>query len=278
MGSNTEDIPAVIGTNTNGHTNGHTTGLSNGHTNGYTNGHTNGHTNGQTNGHANGTNGTHTNGTNGINSNGLNGSSTNGSNGSVNTGSGIASKPTGPTPIAICGMACRLPGGLHTPQQLWEFLVAKGDARTRVPESRYNVDAYYSPQVKPGSVKSEYGYFLDESVNLGSFDGSFFNLGRTEAERADPHQRQMLEVVRECIDDAGETNFKGELIGCYMGSFGEDWIEMWAKEPQQWGMHRVGGYGDFLLANRISYEMDLHGPRYIFLPVCLLAILTEILA
>lgn len=225
------------------------------------------------------TNGISTNGANGVqmNGNGANGTHTNGLNGAhgdssngvdlhngVNDSNDANLHSSGPTPIAICGMACRLPGNLHTPQQLWDFLIAKGDARTRVPKSRYNVDAYYSPQVKPGSVKSEYGYFLDESVNLGSLDGSFFNLGRTEAERTDPHQRQMLEVVRECIDDAGETDYRGELIGCYMGSFGEDWIEMWAKEFQQWGMHRVGGYGDFLLANRISYEMDLHGPRYVY--------------
>ncbi|KPM35703.1 Lovastatin diketide synthase LovF [Neonectria ditissima] len=260
--TNAENINALNGTNGINGTNGH-----------YTNGANGTHTNG-----SNGTNGTHandthtngingSNGTNGHHHNGSNGTFTNGSNGTTTNGTHVNGSPNGntpqaaaPIPIAICGMACRLPGGLHTPQQLWEFLVAKGDARTRVPESRYNVDAYYSPHVKPGSVKSEYGYFLDESVNLGSIDGSFFNLGRTEAERADPHQRQMLEVVRECVDDAGETDFKGGLIGCYMGSFGEDWIEMWAKEPQQWGMHRVGGYGDFLLSNRISYEMDLHGP------------------
>lgn len=219
--------------------------------------------------HTNGTNGLngHTNGANGTNGiNGSNGVHTNGANGHTNGATNGTSKPTGPTPIAICGMACRLPGGLHNPQALWDFLVTKGDARTRVPSTRYDVEAYYSPTVKPGSVKTEYGYFLDESINLGALDGSFFNLGRTEAERADPHQRQMLEVVRECVDDAGETNLRGGLVGCYMGSFGEDWIEMWAKEPQQWGMHRVGGYGDFLLSNRISYEMDLHGPRYLLTP------------
>ncbi|KAJ3526674.1 hypothetical protein NM208_g11075 [Fusarium decemcellulare] len=279
MTSATENGVATNGiqaNGTNGHTNGHANGYTNGHANG-ANGHTNGthtngvHTNGTNGAGMNGSNGTHTNGTNGIHVNGTNGVHTNGTstngvhvngtaNGTTNGNHDSAPKGSGPIEIAICGMACRLPGGLHTPQQLWEFLVNKGDARTRVPESRYNVDAYYSPHVKPGSVKSEYGYFLDESINLGSLDGSFFNLGRTEAERADPHQRQMLEVVRECVDDAGETNLRGGLIGCYMGSFGEDWIEMWAKEPQQWGMHRVGGYGDFLLSNRISYEMDLHGP------------------
>lgn len=273
MTTDAQTITATNGTHTNGSNgvNGHTNGNGvNGNGISDTNG-ANG-TNG-INGHANGNavNGNGVNGTNGTNGVHTNGSSTNG----THVNGANTSKGPGPVEIAICGMACRLPGGLHTPEQLWEFLVAKGDARTRVPESRYNVDAYYSPHVKPGSVKSEYGYFLDESINLGSLDGSFFNLGRTEAERADPHQRQMLEVVREAIDDAGETKLRGGLVGCYMGSFGEDWIEMWAKEPQQWGMHRVGGYGDFLLSNRISYEMDLHGPRCVCSGISICSTLTE---
>lgn len=172
------------------------------------------------------------------------------------------SSGNGETPIAVCGMAVRLPGGVTTPQQLWEFLLAKGDARTRVPETRYNVSTYHSDTAKPGTVATEYGYFLDESVDLGALDTSFFTMPRTEVERADPQQRLMLEVARECIEDAGVTNWKGKTIGCYMGSFGEDWTEMFAKEAQQWGMHRISGYGEFALANRVSYEMDLRGPRY----------------
>jgi acyl transferase domain-containing protein len=48
-----------------------------------------------------------------------------------------------------------------------------------------------------------------------------------------------------------------------MGSFGEDWTEMFAKENQQYGLHRVSGYGDFVLANRVSYELDFTGPRLV---------------
>lgn len=167
------------------------------------------------------------------------------------------------SPIAICGMACRLPGGIHAPQDLWDFLLAKRDARSRVPKSRYNVDAYHdvSGSHRPGSVVAEHGYFLDESINIAGLDVSFFNLQRNEVERADPHQRQILEVVREAIDDAGEVGWRGGLIGCYVGTFGEDWVEMFAKDTQQYGLHRVGGYGDFMAANRVSYEMDLRGPR-----------------
>ncbi|KAJ6183837.1 hypothetical protein N7519_005138 [Penicillium mononematosum] len=173
-----------------------------------------------------------------------------------------------PEPIAICGMSVRLPGGLHTPQQLWDFLIAKGDARGKVPKSRYNASTYYSDTQKPGSIKTEYGYFLDESIDIASVDTSFFTMGKLEVERMDPQQRQMLEVARECMEDAGETNWKGRPIGCYMGSFGEDWLELYGKETQQYGQYRVSGYGDFMLPNRVSYEMDLTGPSMVMRTAC----------
>lgn len=110
---------------------------------------------------------------------------------------------------------------------------------------------------------TEYGYFLDESIKLGALDASRFSLSRAELEAADPQQRQMLEVVRECFDDAGEVNFRAQPIGCYMGCYGEDWLELQNKDPQQNGMNRVDGYSDFMLSNRVSYEMDLRGPRYV---------------
>ncbi|KAJ5768714.1 Acyl transferase/acyl hydrolase/lysophospholipase [Penicillium odoratum] len=166
-------------------------------------------------------------------------------------------------------MSVRLPGGIHSPQQLWDFLIAKGDARGPVPKSRYDASAYYSDSEmpNPGSTKTEYGYFLDESIDLAYIDTSFFSMAKLDVERMDPHQRQMLEVARECLEDAG-VNWKGRPIGCYMGSFGEDWVEMSAKENQQYGLYRVTGYGDFMLSNRISYEMDLTGPSMVIRTGC----------
>lgn len=111
-------------------------------------------------------------------------------------------------PIAICGMSLRLPGGLASPQDFWEFLLNKGDARGRVPESRYNVSAYHTETKQPGAIASEYGYFLDDSIKLGSLDTSRFSLSRAELEFADPQQRRLLEVVREAFDDAGDINFR----------------------------------------------------------------------
>ena len=186
----------------------------------------------------------------------INGPSTNGE---TIDGSQLHCRP----PIAICGMALRLPAGLKTPQHLWDFLLAGCDARGRIPSSRYNVAAFHDPTGKHGTVMTEYGYFLDEDI--GALDTSFFSMPRMEVERTDPQQRLMLEVVRECFEDAGETAWRGKRIGCYMGSLGEDWCEMSTRETQSWGGYRYTGYGDFALSNRISYEMDLQGPRFVYI-------------
>ncbi|KAF4625552.1 hypothetical protein G7Y89_g12616 [Cudoniella acicularis] len=170
------------------------------------------------------------------------------------------------TPVAICGMACRLPGGIRSPQELWDFLLSKGDARTRVPQARLNIDAYYSPTDKPGTVKTQHGYFLDE--DLAAFDASLFAISPAEIEHCDPQQMQMLEVARECIEDAGETSWRGRKVGVYMGNYGEDWAEMCNKEPQQYDFHNVIGMADFTLANCVSYEMDLRGPSMTIRTAC----------
>ncbi|KID66135.1 Highly reducing polyketide synthase gloL [Metarhizium brunneum] len=224
--------PATHGSHT---ANGHT---ANGH---ITNGHTlNGHS---INGHTADDNGT--------------------INGSLN-GLGYPSQ----TLMAICGMACRLPGGIASAEELWEFLLAKKNARTRVPESRYNVSAFHSAVSKPGTVATEYGHFLDDSVDLGALDTSVFPLNRTELERSDPQQRLMLEVAREAFEDAGVTDWRGKTVGCYIGNYGEDWSEMFAKEPQQYGLHRITGTGDFVIANRLSYEFDIRGPSVTIRTAC----------
>ena len=176
--------------------------------------------------------------------------------------------PTAPSgtaamPIAICGLALRLPGGLSTPSQFWDFLVSKGDARARVPEGRYNVDAFYDKTgTKPGHVRTPYGYYLDEkTVDLGAIDASFYSMTRAELERVDPQQRLLLEVARECLESAGETDYKGKDVGCWVGTFGEDWLERLCRDELIGGAYTICGYGNFVLANRISYEYDLNGPR-----------------
>ncbi|KAF2164140.1 hypothetical protein M409DRAFT_68050 [Zasmidium cellare ATCC 36951] len=164
-----------------------------------------------------------------------------------------------PEPVAICGLACRLPAGISHPRHLWEFLLAGGDARSEVPASRYNVEAFYDPSGKPGTTKTRHGYFLDDE--LTNVDTSMVSMSRKELEKLDSQQRLMLNVARECFEDGGEVGWEGKKIGCYIGSLGEDWLEMLVQDTQSFGHYRVTGQADFSLSNRISYEMNLHGPR-----------------
>lgn len=164
-------------------------------------------------------------------------------------------------PIAICGIGLRLPGGIRTGNDFWDVLVNARDTRGPIPLSRFNIDGFDDSADGPGAIKTRLGYFLDNDLSA-SLDTSFFPMSKNELERCDPQQRLLLEVVRECLEDAGEIDYRGKRVGCYVGTFGQDWYEMGAKDTQQIGPHTVSGYGDMMIANRVSYEYDLRGPRY----------------
>jgi Beta-ketoacyl synthase, N-terminal domain len=164
-----------------------------------------------------------------------------------------------PMPVAICGMAMRLPGGIRDDEALYEFLVNKGDARSVTPPDRYNAEAYYNPNGKPGTVITKHGYFLSD-VDFSQFDHSMFTVAAAEAELMDPNQRLILEVVREALERAGES-WRGKPIGTYVGMFTEDWQELHHKDSNFFHPYLMMGTLDFALANRISYEYDLRGPR-----------------
>ncbi|KAK4183707.1 lovastatin diketide synthase LovF [Podospora australis] len=172
-------------------------------------------------------------------------------------------------PIAICGMACRLPGGISSPQELWEFLVSKRDGKSRVPADRYNTDGHSSriPR-KPGSTRSDFGYFIDD--DLQSFDASVFGMSVAELERCDPQQRLMLLAAYESVADAGEErgSIAGRRVGVYMGVSERGWGDLYEKETQNYGQYSMLGTGDFALSNRVSYELDLKGPSMTVRTAC----------
>jgi acyl transferase domain-containing protein len=179
-------------------------------------------------------------------------------------------------PIAICGMATRLPGGVHTPSALWELLTTKRSGRCRVPASRYTVSSFLGPG-KLGHVASEYGYFLDD-VDLRDVDTSFWSgMTRKELEAMDPAQRLALEVVYECLQSAGQKarELRGKDVGVFVGTFGGDWSDLDSRDPQRYHMYRMTGQGDYMLANRVSYEFGFGGTRYV-LSFYLLSSLSEI--
>ncbi|KAL4878208.1 hypothetical protein BJY04DRAFT_221358 [Aspergillus karnatakaensis] len=155
-------------------------------------------------------------------------------------------------PIAIIGIGLRLPGSVRTPQQYWDLLTRKRSGRGRVPAKRYNVDAIIAPKGKPGHTCTD----------------SFWSMPPKELELLDPQQRLMMEVVYECLESSGTSVFRGKDIGCYVGVLGEDWMDIQTKDPHHHGMHRVGGYGDFAISNRVSKELGLTGPSMTIRTAC----------
>ncbi|KAH7110764.1 hypothetical protein EDB81DRAFT_831591 [Dactylonectria macrodidyma] len=168
--------------------------------------------------------------------------------------------------VAICGIGLRLPGGIRNGEEFWDLLHSGRDARSTIPISRYNLDGFDDSLGGKDAVKVKYGYFLEE--DLSGLDTSFFTLTRNELGKTDPQQRLLLEVTRECLEDAGEVNYRGQIIGCYVGTFGDDWLMMSAKEPQLAGGYTVTGHADLMMANRVSYEYDFRGPSMVIRTGC----------
>ncbi|KAI1297499.1 hypothetical protein F5Y03DRAFT_398536 [Xylaria venustula] len=181
-------------------------------------------------------------------------------------------------PIAVCGMATRLPGGISSPEQLWEFILNKGDACIPIPGERYTTHLPRGDTVmddRDGAAAGDtnmrhwktHGYMLDH-VDLAAFDSALFSMSRTELSVMDPQQRILLELTRECFESAGETFWRGKPIGVFVGTFGEDWNDVQYHDRHDLSLYKLPGAGDYILANRISYEYDLKGPSVVSRTAC----------
>ncbi|KAF5254823.1 hypothetical protein FANTH_443 [Fusarium anthophilum] len=168
--------------------------------------------------------------------------------------------------IAVCGIALRLPGGISNCQDYWDLLFHGLDARRPIPSSRFNIDGFNDTLGGKDSIKTRHGYFIED--DLSSLDTSFFSLTKNELEMVDPQQRLLLEVTHECLEEAGEISYRGKQVGCYVGTFGDDWLIMNAKEPLQGGLYATTGGADLMMANRISYEYDFQGPSMVIKTGC----------
>ncbi|MGA9874120.1 MAG: SDR family NAD(P)-dependent oxidoreductase, partial [Rhodococcus sp. (in: high G+C Gram-positive bacteria)] len=164
--------------------------------------------------------------------------------------------------IAVVGIGCRFPGGVHDPRSFWDFMVAKGDGIVDIPEDRWNADRFYDPDPDaPGRMYTRKGGFLTQS--LWDFDPEFFGISPREAAVTDPQQRLLLEVAWEALDDAGHAGrVAGQPIGVYVGGFTNDSAGL--RSSQQGrpyiNAHSATSSSHTLLSNRISYALDLVGP------------------
>ncbi|KAB8231118.1 non-reducing polyketide synthase pyr2 [Aspergillus alliaceus] len=164
-------------------------------------------------------------------------------------------------PIAIVGIGCRFPGGSSSPHRLWELLVNPGDVATKVPADRFNVAAFHHPHTRHhGTTSVLESYFLDE--NIRSFDASFFNISPTEAAAMDPQQRLLLETVYESLDRAGLRleELQGSQTGVFCGLMRHDYHHLLMADMETNPPYALAGTAGSILANRVSYFFDWHGP------------------
>src|SRR5690242_657123 len=120
-------------------------------------------------------------------------------------------------PIAIVGMGCRLPGGVHNTESFWKLLSNGVDAICEVPPDRWNIDEYYDSNADtPGKMNTRWGGFID---GPDQFDPKFFGIAPAEANSMDPQQRLLLETTWEALEDAGipPASLSGSRSGVFVG-------------------------------------------------------------
>lgn len=164
------------------------------------------------------------------------------------------------TPIAVIGMACRLPGGIQSPEQLWEALRSGADLVTEVPRDRWDNDEYYDPEPGvPGRTASKWGAFLDD---VAGFDPEFFGINEREAAAIDPQHRLLLETSWEAMEHAGLTRdaVRDSLTGVFTGLSHFDYQAVSAKSDAMEGPYGFSGNTFSMASGRIAYTLGLHGP------------------
>src|SRR6266511_1278138 len=162
--------------------------------------------------------------------------------------------------IAIVGMGCLFPGGIDSPNSLWEFLCRGGDAVVDVPPDRWNVEAVYDPEPGvPGKTVSRRAGLLHD---VAGFDAGFFGISPREAAVMDPQQRLLLEVAWRALEDAGipAESLAGTRTGVYVGISHSDYNAIQQFGRRQIDVHTATGGALSIAANRLSHRFDLRGP------------------
>ena len=157
-------------------------------------------------------------------------------------------------------MACRVPGGGDTPARFWQLLRDGVDAVRAVPADRWDGDAWYDPDLSAAAKSAtKWGGFLDR---IDEFDADYFGILPREAERMDPQQRLFLEVAIEAIDDAGlpHEQLRGTRTGVYIASYHNDYAQLQYSDLEAIDARTLTGTLHSVLANRLSYFLDLRGP------------------
>ncbi|MDC0774058.1 type I polyketide synthase, partial [Streptomyces sp. HD] len=163
-------------------------------------------------------------------------------------------------PLAIVGMACRLPGGVDSPEQLWQMVIDGADGVSGFPDDRgWDLSSLFdSDPDRPGTTYTREGAFLN---GAGDFDAGFFGISPREALTMDPQQRLLLETSWEALERAGidPHSLRGSRTGVFVGGTAIEHTVKLMNSPTDQGYAITGGSAS-IMSGRVSYVLGLEGP------------------